>query len=222
MNRSTSVAAAAAFISSLVTIPAVTAWSLTDVPSGHWATGAVKAVIANGVMDAPGGKFDGGRKVTRIDMANTLARFAKALERGAWQPSSNSPTASKQPSPESWAAAPVNRYELASVLDRVGRNAAQGLPTPAGKTFGTSDALPAASVDKIPKSNRAYSALAYLVKNHMLWGDTVLLKPTEAPVTGKDVVMALTMTVAGVADRLTDEPQNRVDLGEPPAHKHDK
>lgn len=193
-----------------------------DVPSSHWASAAVRVVTSRDVMDAPGGKFDGERKVTRIELANTLARFAKALEKGAWQGAGASGTNRKQPSASAWESASVTRYELAALLDRVGRNVMQGLPKPSGKTFGASEAFPPASLDKVPKFSPAYDSLAYLVKNHMAWGNSALLSPTSAPVTGKDVVTAVTMLVTGLNDRLTDEPQNREDLGTPPSHQHGK
>jgi hypothetical protein len=194
----------------------------TEVPASHWASAAVKAVISRDVMDAPGGKFDGARKVTRIELANTLARFAKALEKGAWQGSAASAANRKQPAAAAWESSSITRYELAALLDRVGRNVMQGLPKPAGKTFGESEAFPPASLDKVPKSSPAYDSLAYLVKNHMLWGNSILLNPTSASVTGKDVVAAITMTIAGLNDLLTDEPQNREDLGAPPSHQRGK
>jgi hypothetical protein len=191
-----------------------------DVPANHWAAAYVKAVMDRGVMDAPGGRFDGGRKVTRIELANTLARYARALEKGAWQGSAPTAAKAKQPSAKAWESSGVTRFELAALLDRSGRDIAQGLPKAAGKTFGASEALPAASMAKVPKSSPAYESVAYLAKNHMVWGDSVLLNPTSAPVSGKDVVTSVTMLVAGLNDRLTDEPQNREDLGLPPSHQN--
>ncbi len=203
-------------------IVASAAYPVADMPPGHWAAASVDKVIALGVMTATGSRFDGSRKVTRVELANTLARFAMALEKGAWQPSPASPVRTKQPPETSWSGTAVTRYELAALLDRVGKNVGQGLPKPGGKTFGASEALPPADISKVPGSSAAYDSLAYLVKNRMVWGNSILLKPGDAPVTGKDVVMAVAMTISGLADRLTDEPQNRPDLGEPPGHKHDK
>lgn len=191
----------------------------SDVPANHWASASVKALVSRGVMDAPGGKFDGGRKVTRIELANTLARYAKALERGAWQGAAPTAAKAKQPPVSAWESSPVTRYELAALLDRTGRNVVQGLPKPTGKTFGASEAIPSASLAKVSKTSPAYESVAYLAKNHMVWEGSVLLNPTNAPVTGKDVVTALTMLIAGLNDRLTDEPQNREELGPPPSHQ---
>jgi hypothetical protein len=190
-----------------------------DVPASHWAAASVNAVVSRGVMDAPGGRFDGNRRVTRIELAGALARYAKALEKGAWRGSAPTAAKAKQPAAKAWDSSPVTRYELAALLDRAGRDVAQGLPKATGKTYGTSEALPPASLAKVPKTSPAYESIAYLAKNHMVWGDSVLLNPTSAPVTGKDVVTAVTMVIAGLNDRLTDEPQNREELGPPPSHQ---
>jgi hypothetical protein len=194
----------------------------SDVPASHWAATSVKTVIARGVMDAPGGRFNGGGKVARIELANTLARFAQALEKGGWSGTAASPAQKKQPSAAAWESSAVTRYELAALLDRAGRNIAQGLPKAVGKTFGASEALPSIPPDKLPKSGPARDSLAFLAKNHMIWPNSPLLNPTSAPVTGKEVVTALTSLIAGVNDRLTDEPQNREDLGAPPSHQRGK
>jgi hypothetical protein len=202
--------------------PAALGQQVSDVPRNHWASASVLTVTAASVMDAPGGKFDGARKVTEIELVNTLARFATALEKGAWRNQSASATKVKQPAASAWDSAPVTRYELAALLDRVGRNIMQGLPKPGSKVFGDSEALPRVSIEKVSKTNPAYDSLAFLVKNRMLWGKSPLLDPSAKPVLGKDVVVSISMMIAGLNDRLTDEPQNREDLGEPPSHRQGK
>ena len=195
---------------------------VTDVPSGHWAAASVKTVTDRAIIDAPNGKFDGNRKVSRVELANVLARFAQSLEKSGWSPASASATKVKQPKDSKWATDDVTRYELAVVLDRVARNAVQGLPKPTGKIFGESVALPPTALNKIPKGSPAAASLTYLLKNKMLWGESPLLKPGDGTVSSKEATLAIAMTIAGLTDRLTDEPQNKPDLGDAPNHKHDK
>lgn len=194
----------------------------SDVPASHWAAASVKTLTDRGVMDVPNGRFDGGRKVTRIELVNILARYARAVEKGEWRASAASASRKTQPPAAAWESAPVTRFELAVLLDRAARDISRGLPAATGKTFGATEAIPPASIAKVSKSNPAYESLVYLAKNHMVWGSSVLLNPTSAPVTGRQVVDAVTMVIAGLNDRLTDEPQNREDLGAPPSHQHGK
>src|ERR1051326_7251487 len=56
-----------------------------DVPANHWARQAVEAVLQRGVMNAPGGKFNGDAKVTRTDLIIVMASFGQSLEKHAWQ-----------------------------------------------------------------------------------------------------------------------------------------
>lgn len=204
----------------LVLSTAAQGQTLHDVPRGHWAREAVAEVVQRGVMSAPGGRFDGLRKVTRTELAVTLANMARSLERGAWPKSS-----AKPPKPDGrssdWRRQPVTRYELAALLARAARYAAAGLPKPSGKTFGRSEALPPpVTVKSVSKTHPAYASLTYLAKNRMVWPNSVLLQPGAQPVTGEQVVSALAQLIGGLNDRLTDEPQNRQDLGPPPGHKH--
>ncbi|MGO8670681.1 MAG: S-layer homology domain-containing protein [Capsulimonadaceae bacterium] len=61
--------------------PALT-WAapIKDVPAKHWAAPAVKNVTREKVMDAPGGRFDGNRPVTRYELAVTLDRMIRYIE----------------------------------------------------------------------------------------------------------------------------------------------
>jgi hypothetical protein len=54
----------------------------------------------------------------------------------------------------------------------------------------------------------------------MVWTNSALLKPGTQPVTGAQVVTALSQMIGGLTDRLTDEPELRETLGPPPGHKH--
>lgn len=192
----------------------------TDLPAKHWAREAALAVTSRGVMAVSGGKFDGARKVTRTELVNTLAAFARALEKGAWK-SANAPSRAGDPEAARLKSVGVTRYELAFVLDKVAQNVMLGLPKPKGKIFGTSEAIGPVAVTGVPASHPAYASLTYLAKNRMIVPESVLLKPSSTPVTGAEVADSITRVVIGVTDRLTDEPQNRLELGEPP-HSHGK
>jgi len=171
-------------------------------------------------MQAPNGRFKGESKVTRRELAITLARLAKSLEKGDW--------ASKPASPVSAGGAaasngPVTRYVLAVVLNKVARVMSVGLPRAAGREYHGSVVLPKPQTVTISKSDPAYDSLAFLGKHRMLETHSFLLKSGDEPVTGKQVSESLSAMAAGLNDRLTDEPQNREDLGEPPNHKaHEK
>jgi hypothetical protein len=190
-----------------------------DVPSGHWARSAVLAVTGRGVMSAPGGKFGGTRAVTRTELATALANLARSLEQGKWPKTETVPLA-KAPAGARLDRQTVTRYELAVVLYRTAQYVMQGLPKRAGKTFGNSVILPAPFKPKgVPSSNPAYESLSYLAKNRMIWPDSPLLKPGRQPVTGAQTADAVAQMVIGLNDRLTDEPQLREDLGEPPGKR---
>jgi hypothetical protein len=186
-----------------------------DVPAQHWAASSVQAVVSRGVMAAPKGTFGGEKKVTRRELAVILYNFARSLEQQKWPRGASKPVTHKTrgASPGSGA---VTRYELAAVLDRVARQVMVGLPKPTGKVYGETEALPKGFMRRIPKSEPAYAAIAYLANNRMAWDDSVVLKPGNQPVTGQEAARAVAIMIAGLNDRLTDEPQNREDIGEPP------
>ncbi len=184
-----------------------------DVPAAHWAHTAVSDVVSRGVMQAPGGKFQGSRPVTRRELAGDLMRFAQSLQRGDWpktgvrsvrEPAAGDPSR------------PITRYELAGVLSRMARYAAQGLPRFAGKAYLQSEALPPRPRIQVPRTDPAYPAVAYLVQNRMAFASSIVLQPSNQPVTAKQASMAVAQVIVGVDDLLTDEPQNREDLGPPP------
>lgn len=189
----------------------------TDVPSNHWAAKVTQYVISRGVMDAANGKFAGSRAVTRAELAISLARMAKLLERRDWAteiypvgPEKNS---------AAWKAKPVTRYDLAAVLYRVGGYAMKGLPKNA-KPHAPSPTLPAASEAEIKSpAGEAREAARYLARNRMLWKKSVLLKPDLTPVNADEVALAVSQMIAGVNARLSSEPQNKPDIGERP-HSH--
>ena len=190
--------------------------TLSDVPASHWARTVVREVISRGVMEAPKGRFEGARKVTRRELAITLAALARSLEQGKWT-GTNAPALKRDIDATKPAAQSVTRYELAAVIGKVARYAAKGLPRATGKAYPPSEALPAeAPKIAVAKSDPAYESVAYLVKNRMAFAPSVALKPGSQPVTGKEVAQALAMMIIGLNDRLTDEPQNRDDLGPPP------
>ncbi len=207
-------------VASLLFTISAQAQAQTDVPANYWARQAVTVVVATGVMPAPNGKFNGETKVTRRELAITLARLAKSLERGDW---ANKPASAVSGGGEAKSNAPVTRYVLASVINKVARAMAAGLPKASGKEYHGSVVLPSPQTVTISKSDPAYDSLAFLGKHRMLQTQSFLLKPGAEPVTGQQVSESLSAMVAGLNDRLTDEPQNQEDIQPPPNRKgHDK
>jgi hypothetical protein len=188
-----------------------------DVPSGHWARAAVRDVLATGVMTAENGKFRGNSKVSRRELAITIARLAQSLEKGDW---ANKPAAAIKADSAVKKEEAVTRYVMASVINKVARIAAPGLPKPTGKAYQVSVAFQKIPDIAVPKTDPAYDSLVYLSKNRMLLPKSVILKSGPEPVTAKDLSQALTIMIAGLNDRLTDEPQNRDEIPHPPGHKH--
>lgn len=194
------------------------AQSVSDVQGNHWARAAVQDVVTRNVMDAPAGKFDGERKVTRTELAITLARFARSFEKNAW-PKAAVATAKSAPPSKSASDSPVSRYELAAVLSKVGRYAVHGIPPAAGKSYLASEALPDRPKVEVPRSDPAFESVTYLVQNRMAFGPSVVLKPGLQPVKPDELSFAIAAVVAGINDRYTDEPQLREGVA-PPPHKH--
>jgi hypothetical protein len=69
---------------------------------------------------------------------------------------------------------------------------------------------------KIPKTDPSYDSIVYLASNKMAPGSSPLLKPGNNPITGKQLAQCMASMVAGLNDRLTDEPQNREEIAAPP------
>ena len=191
--------------------------ALSDVPATHWARAAVLEVVSRGVMNAPGGKFHGGDKVNRRELAITLAAFARSLEKGHWPKTPVRPVKKLQGAAS--LSESVTRYQLAAVLSRAARYVGQGIPKATGKTFGESEALPPKAKVSVPRSDPAFEAVTYLAQNRMAFGNSVALQPGPQPVTGAELADALSIMIVGLDDRLTDEPQNREDLGPPPSER---
>ncbi|MGC8666780.1 MAG: S-layer homology domain-containing protein [Chthonomonadales bacterium] len=189
-----------------------------DVPGSHWARAAVADVVSRGVMTAPGGKFRGAQLVTRRELAITLAALARSLLAGRWPKDSAIPLRPSGGFAQS-PSGPVTRYTLAAVISKVARYVAAGLPADRHKVFYGSLIFPSRPKILVPKSDPAYSAVAYLVDGRMAFPPSIVLKPGPQPVTGREVSQALVIMIAGLTDRLTDEPQNREDLGPPPSKR---
>ncbi|MFM7321573.1 MAG: S-layer homology domain-containing protein, partial [Armatimonadota bacterium] len=70
-----------------------------DVPSGHWAAGALEALAARAIVGPakPKGNFDGAKPVTRYELAVTLWKLVQYMER-----------ADKQKKSKDGASAPVD------------------------------------------------------------------------------------------------------------------
>jgi hypothetical protein len=190
-----------------------------DVPQNHWARKDVDAVLSRGIMAAPAGRFNGAAKITRTELIIAMAAFGRSLERGLWKAESGRTL--KETDNDKAAASTssaVTRYELAAVISRMGTYAAGGLPKAGPKRFGESVALPKSdAVSKVKQSDPAYSSVQYLAKNRMIWPKSVLARPGSELVTGKDVGASAAAVITGVIDLLTDEPQNREEIGPPPS-----
>lgn len=209
---------AVAFLMVLAAIPAGASEEPKDVPADHWARKDVQAVLEHGVMSAPGGKFGGAEHVSRSQLIRTMAAFARSVEKGSWQPGTGGRFRSNPDGqPPASLSKPVNRYQLAAVLSRMGRYAAAGMPKAGPKRFGDSPAIPdPPSAAGVNKNDPSYADLQYLLKNRMVWTKSVLAKPGPQTVTGKEVAAATVAVITALIDQRTDEPQNREDIGPPP------
>lgn len=66
---------------SVLALPAL-AGSIKDLPSNPEMRSAVQSVTSKKLMDAPGGKFNGDKPVTRFELAVTLDRLVRYIENG--------------------------------------------------------------------------------------------------------------------------------------------
>ncbi len=74
--------------------PLALASPASDVPSGHWAAGAVRRLASEKIMGGTAsGKFQGDKPVTRYELALTLDRLVRYLEAGR-KPLTQSPAQS--------------------------------------------------------------------------------------------------------------------------------
>lgn len=70
-------------LSTALVVPFALASPLADVPTGHWAAGAVHRLAADKIMVGNSqGKFDGSKPVTRYELAVTLDRLVRYMEAG--------------------------------------------------------------------------------------------------------------------------------------------
>ncbi len=193
--------------------------NIPDVPQNHWARSSVYCVVSTNVLPLIEGKFNGANKVDRRDLAIALAAFGKALEAGKWPRGSPKPLSTKLAGKPA-GTTEISRYQLAAVLDRVGRLFMERRPNPGSKRFGASTALqPPIDLKMVSPSDRALPALKYLVKNHMMFGKAILATSGTKPVTSDQLAIAVSMVVAGAIDKLTDEPEMREPLDPRPARK---
>src|SRR5262249_58691258 len=129
-------------------------------------------------MSVQGGRFSGSKPVSRRELAITLAKLAKSLEKGDWAGKSQSPIKSNGGTGDET----VSRYVLASAIDKVARAIATAMPKPSPKDIHNSIALPKPMAAPVPKGDPAYDALEYLGKHRMISAQSVLLKPGQEPV----------------------------------------
>ena len=181
----------------------------SDVQSGHWASAAVQEVLDNHVMDLPDGRhFRGESLVTRAQASIALAKLARELTAGTWHASPSRPVPSsveQRLGTTDWQNRPVTRYVLAASLARSADYVTNGLrrPGPQDKDLAKSIAFPDIPEIKVARTNPAYSSLAYLANNHMVWGDSPLLHTGSQPLRGGEMAHALTEMITGVNNRLT-------------------
>ncbi len=175
--------------------------------------------VSTGILPLKNGKFDGSAKVSRRELAIALAAFGNALEAGKW-PKSSPKALSTQLAGKSSGPQEINRYQLAAVLDRVGKLFMEKRPNPGTKRFGNSTALiPPIDLKSVAASDPALPALTYLSKHHMIFGKCILATPGNQPITAEQLADAVSMVVAGAVDRLTDEPEMREPLAPRPSRK---
>ena len=191
----------------------------TDVPRSSPAAEAVNQMVKRGIMPLQNGKFNGAGSVTRNDLSVILCNFAKDYLKAPWPKTIGKPAKLPVHKGE-LLSKPVTRYELADTLWQIGQYMANGLPANKGQVFLKTESLPVLP-DKtvIVKDHPSRAAVEFMVKNHMIWQDSKLLKPSKENVTGLNVAEALVEVVVGINDRLTDEPQNREELAPPPSRK---
>jgi hypothetical protein len=190
--------------------------AVRDIPSGHWAAGAVREVVNRGILSAPDGKFDGDRAVTRRELTIALAQFAKSLLGGKWKAAS---ATAAPPDTGKLQRKTVTRYELAATLAKIGPSAAAGLPAARPKPVYGSEVFPHSAKVKAPPTESGYAAAQYLAREHMAFGNSVALAPGSSPVTPAEVKSAVTQVLVGLVDRLTEEPQNREEIAPPTRRK---
>lgn len=187
----------------------------SDVPEKHWAAGAVRDVVASGVMTALSGRFDGGRKVTRSELVTIIARTARALEARSW-PSSKPVPLPGELSAAKANTAPVTRYVAAAVLARVVPYALAGLPKQAAARPQTSAAIPEAPrLPSVKNPTPAHRELQYLAQRRLVWPKSPLLNPGKQVVTGQQLSDALSQMIAGLNARMTAEPEDQPELTRP-------
>jgi hypothetical protein len=214
---------ACAIAMAAATISAGAADKAKDVPEKHWARKDVDAVLDHSVMIAPAGKFRGDDRITRTELILAMAAFARSLERGEWTTATGKSFKSlESDDPSSSISKNVTRYEAAAVITRFARFAAVGIPKGPAR-FSKSVVLPKAEpISTVKASHPAYSSVQYLAQNRMIPPGSILGKPGQQPVTGRELAAAVASVITGLIDIRTDEPQNREDLGPPPSRGEPK
>ncbi|MEP6754804.1 MAG: hypothetical protein ABJA67_04820 [Chthonomonadales bacterium] len=192
-----------------------TAQNISDLPAKHWARTSVLEMVKFGVISLHGAKFDGTTKVTRSELAISLAKMAKLLEAGNWPKEVKSLGEATEGTSEP--SGSVTRYELASVLDRAGRFYMHGRPNAGSKRYGNSDALmPPIKITTIKTTDPAFASVEYMNQNHMLAPNSILLHADSQLVSPMDVAKCTAIMIAGVIDRLTVEPEDKPVISKPP------
>src|SRR5438270_12635762 len=70
---------------------------LRDIPANHWARSAIQRSVALGLLQAPGGRFQPDRPVTRAELAVVLVRLIDGVEKAGPKPFHNSPSRHEVP-----------------------------------------------------------------------------------------------------------------------------
>ena len=190
--------------------PVANAQLPSDVRSSHWAAGAVKQVLANHVMPLGADKqFHGEAHATRQEAVMAIAALAKQLESGTWhkEPVQAVPEkVSKVLNGADWKTRTVTRYEMASVLARLGNYYAEAVPRPAlgAKNLGKSAILASKISIGVPTTSPAYPALRYLADSRMIAPGADLLTADATLVKALAFSTGVAQMAAGLVDKMTE------------------
>ena len=177
-----------------------------DVRDNHWAANAVSACLKNDTISLQSDRqFHGDAKVSRTEVALSLAKLAQRITKGAWIVGSSKPISGKVVKTwetTDWKKQPVRRYALAAILSRFADYYVKSIKKPAAgtKELGKSEVLKSVTV-ALEKSDPAYEAVSFLARYRMIQPGSPLLKPGDQPVTGLEMSRLLKDLALGMIDQ---------------------
>jgi len=180
-----------------------------DVRADSWAARPVSRTLKAGVLRVQqDGRFHGEARVSRSETAIALAALGRGLLQGTWSAPGKGKAVPDGVAAvwekTDWKTAPVRRYTLAAVLERMADYVEVALKRPAPSApVGKSEAIPPVPASRMP-AGPSLEALKYLARYRMIQPDSPLLKPDGAPLTGAELSRAIAEFATGVNDRLTD------------------